>query len=71
MRSSAGSEVLDLERDLPTTPADVAALRRARAAAPLDFAGYLRFLAAWPSPPTEALRSRRGPHGRPFELAGV
>ncbi len=60
---------MDLERDLPTTPADVAALRRAAAQArgePLD---YLAFLRAFGEASPEALRARPGPGGgEPFEL---
>lgn len=60
---------LDLERDLPTTPEDVAALRRSRARAgvrtPEQFAALL---AAVGHAPVAELRKRRGPRGEPFEL---
>lgn len=64
---------LDLERGLPTTPADVAALRRARAPSgppsAADTAEYLRFLASLPQPSAAELRSRPGPaQGPPFRL---
>ena len=68
MSSSGRSELLDLERDLPTTPEDVAALRRARQPVRLDTAAYLRFLASLPAPPGLDLRARRGPGGEPFDL---
>ena len=69
MRSSDPSEGFDLERDLPTTAEDVAALRRARALPPLDTDGYLRFLAQLPSPTLPELRARSGPKADPaFEL---
>jgi hypothetical protein len=69
MTSSEPSETLNLERDLPTSPADVAALRRAMAAAALDLEGYLRFLAQLPVPTAAALRARRAPRGElPFEI---
>ncbi len=71
MRSSGSPEYLSLERDLPTTADDVAALARFRAIAPEAFSVYLRFLAGFPSPPLAVLRARRGPCGAPFELEGA
>lgn len=68
MRSSGSPEFLSLDRDLPTTPDDVAALARARATGPTGLAPYLRFLADFPPPPLAVLRARRGPGGAPFEL---
>ena len=69
MRSDERSEALDLERDLPTTPEDVLALRRAKSLGRLDLEGYLDFLAQLPEPAVVNPRSRRGPRGdRPFEL---
>lgn len=55
------------ERD-PTTPVDVAALRRASRASAEGEPDYLAFLAR--SPPTTAaeLRARPGPRGAPFRL---
>jgi hypothetical protein len=62
-------EPLDLERDLPTTPADVAALRRARTKnRRLDFDAYLDFLAALNPADPAALHARKGPRGAPFRL---
>lgn len=69
MRSSDRSEPLDLERDVPTTAADVAALRRAGSIARLDLDGYLRFLEQLPAPSAAELRSRPGPSAdAPFDL---
>lgn len=69
MSSSKPSEILDLARDLPTTAADVAALRQARRRSMrLSPAEYLSFLESLPSPTPEELRARRGPRGEPFEL---
>jgi len=69
MRRSKDFPELDLERDLPTTAEDVAALRRLRGPSRLTFGEYLRFLSEFPSPPAEAFRARRGPRGeRPFTL---
>lgn len=63
--------IVDLDRDLPTTAEDVAALRRARSLDRLDLDGYLRLLAQLPVPTLSELRARRGAMGdRPFELAG-
>ena len=69
MRSSGSPEFLSLDRDLPTTTDDVAALARFRRTGPKDFAVYLRFLAGFPPPSPAVLRARRGPGGAPFELA--
>jgi hypothetical protein len=58
----------DLERDLPTTPEDVAIqrrLRRRQRLSPEEFAAFLETLG---SRPYEELRSRRGPRGEPFTL---
>jgi len=57
-----------LDRGLPTTAADVAALRRLGAPRHLDLEDYLRFLQALGAPPVSLLRARRGPKGPPFEL---
>ena len=69
MKSSDSSEFLSLDKDLPTTPDDVATLARLRGTGREDFAAYLRFLARFPPPPLAVLRARRGPGGTPFELA--
>lgn len=68
MSSGDSAETLDLDRDLPTTPAEVAALRRVRRS-PVTLEDYLRFLAAL-EPPPDALRRRPGPCGEPFSLTG-
>jgi hypothetical protein len=65
-RSSDSPDRLALERDLPTSRADVTALRRAPAPVTLDV--YLRFLAGLPAPTPAALRARRSPAGEPFAL---
>jgi hypothetical protein len=67
MSSKPASEPLDLERGLPTTPEDVAALRRASHNAVPD-AELVRFLANFPPPTREELRRKPGPHGEPFRL---
>lgn len=60
---------MDLERDLPTTAEDVAALRRARAAARGEPIDYLEFLRTFGDASPEELRARPGPRAnRPFEL---
>jgi hypothetical protein len=68
MPSNARSEPLDLARGLPTTPEDVAALRRLRSQTKVATADFLRFLAALEPPTYVALRARRGPRGEPFRL---
>ena len=68
MPSDARSETLDLSRGLPTTPEDVAALRRLRRRAPISTQDFLRFLASLPAPTYAALRARKGPRGEPFRL---
>ncbi len=68
MSSREHSRLLDLDRGLPTTPEDVAALRRARERSALDMVAFLRALASLPQPRWETLRARPGPHGEPFEL---
>ncbi len=59
----------DLERDLPTSPADVEALHQLREPRPMGTEEYLRFLASFVPPSAEALRERAGPRGEPFTLA--
>lgn len=68
MRSNDPSEPLDLERGLPTTPEDVAALRRLKSRQALTTREFLRFLASLKPPTVQALRSRPGPRGEPFRL---
>lgn len=68
MRSSDSAEWLFLDRDLPTSSADVTALADLRAPRAGDLAAYLRFLAGFTPPTYAVLRARRGPGGAPFEL---
>jgi hypothetical protein len=69
MKSKNSYEFIDLNRGLPTTKEDILALRRARKAETLSFAGYLKFLANFAPPSATALRARNGPAGiTPFEL---
>jgi len=69
MKSKKSSRLLDLSRDLPTSAADVIALRNARKHDRQNLEAYLRFLASCPAPPLDELRSRKGPAGdKPFEL---
>jgi len=56
-----------LERDLPTTPEDVAALRRLRDL-PVSPAEYEELLRACGDASPEELARRQGPRGEPFEL---
>jgi len=61
------SEPLDLENDLPTTAADVAALKQLRESHGMSFVDYLDFLSRYKPPP---LVKRRKTHEgcEPFEL---
>lgn len=69
MNSKGRRELLDLVRDLPTTPEDVAAQRRLKSWQPLSSDEYLRFLRTFGSPSYEELRSRRGARGdTPFSF---
>jgi len=54
----AKPEPLDLERGLPVTPEDVAALRRARELTALTWDECAAFLAALPTPSIGELRAR-------------
>ena len=69
MRSSDSADLLALDRDLPTAAADVAALRRSRAARPVQLDEYLAFLQRLETSSPALLRSRRGPVGPPLDLA--
>ena len=69
--SSRDSDLLDLERGIPTTPADVLALRRVRLSRRLSTEDYLRALARLPPQPLEARRTvKRIYGGNPFRLIG-
>jgi hypothetical protein len=68
MRSERPSDAFDLNRDLPTTAADVEALRRAQVRGG-STEEYLRFLLDLGHAETEQLRRRRLPRGdAPFLL---
>src|SRR5688572_7156911 len=67
--SKKRSDRLNLERDLPTTPKDVAAQRRLKAKQRLSSDQYLRFLAGFDPASSDELRRKPGPRGdSPFEL---
>jgi hypothetical protein len=60
---------LDLDRGVPTTRADVEALRRVRRSRCLSTEQYLLALARLPVPPPEVLEARRRAKGeQPFRL---
>lgn len=68
MTGSPKRSDLDLGR-VPTTAADVAALRRVRETRHLTTEEYLRALRSLPPPPLEAQRTRkRARGGEPFRL---
>jgi hypothetical protein len=64
--SSKRPEPLDLERDLPTTAEDVAALKRIREGRRISFAEYLRFLSRLQLPARVPRKTHEG--HEPFEL---
>lgn len=67
--SSSDSELLDLQQGLPTTPADVLALRRVKQSRHLSTEDYLRALAHLHSlPPGVERPKRRAYGGEPFRL---
>lgn len=69
MKSNDLSDRLNLDRDLPTTPDDVAALRRARISQSMTLAEYFRFLAGIRDVSRGEAPARRRPRGGvPFEL---
>ena len=70
MRSNDRSEPLDLDRGLPTTARDVAALRALRYPAMTDIE-YVRFLAGFDAPGYAALAAKRGPRGEVFRFPGT
>ena len=65
--SSKHPEPLDLDKDLPTTPEDVAALKRIRERQRLGFADYLEFLSQLELP-THGVRRKMHEGYEPFEL---
>ena len=72
MTSSSRRSELDLAKGVPTTPEDVAALRRVRAARRLTTEQYLKALAGLTAPPLEVLRARKRARGsEPFSLRSV
>jgi hypothetical protein len=68
MSSGAPPEWLPLDRDLPATAEDVAALERVRRFRALDTGTYLAFLSAVTPTSTATLRTRGRSGGPPFEL---
>lgn len=66
--SSKDPEPLDLEKDLPTKPEDVAALRCIRWSRRLGVADYLRFLSRLERPAAGAERRKTHEGHEPFEL---
>ena len=68
MSSSDSADALDLDRDLPTTPEDIAVLDRLRYGRRLTFEHYVECLAALAAPSAARLRSRPAPGGAPFDL---
>jgi hypothetical protein len=72
MTSSSRRSELNLAQGVPTTPEDVASLRRARTARQLTTEQYLKALAGLATPPLEVLRARkRARGGEPFSLRSV
>jgi len=69
-KSKKTSKLLDLERDLPTTPEDVVALRRGETMARGSSVDYLDFLQSAARLVDESpRRERKGPQGdEPFTL---
>lgn len=68
MTGSSRRSELDLGR-IPTTPADIEALRHVRQTRRLSTEEYLRALGRLPAPPLEAQRTRkRARGGEPFRL---
>ncbi len=67
MRSGGSPALLVLDRNLPTTAADVAALRHAWAAQPVSVDERLEFFQRFELPTVERLRSRPGPVGPPLD----
>lgn len=63
MTSDERTNRLDLERDLPTTAEDVAALRRLCLRRPMELEAYFQFLATFPPATSEELAATKGPRG--------
>ena len=70
MSSSDSGDVLDLDRDLPTTAEDIVLLNRLRYGRRLTFDQYLECLAALDAPSVARWRSRPAVGGAPFDLIG-
>lgn len=70
MNSNDRSELLDLERGLPTTARDVDALRALRHPR-MTHAQYVNFLATLTAPHRASLAAKRGPQGEAFSLRGA
>ena len=68
MPSDRRHDLPDLEKDLPTTPEDVEALRRARAASAMTPADFVRALEQLGTLSPEELRARPVLRGEPFVL---
>lgn len=66
--SSKRAEPLDLDKDLPTTPEDIAALKRIRESRRLPFREYLEWLSRLELPPEAEGRRRTHSGCEPFEL---
>ena len=64
------SDLTDLGKDLPTSPSDVEALRRARNASWMSPADIVAALEQFGTLTPNELRSRSGPRGEPFRLPG-
>ena len=68
MTGSSRHSEIDFERGVPTTPADVEALRRVRLRRRLSTEDYLRALARLTPPSRDRQRGREG-GGEPFRLS--
>jgi len=67
--SSKDSDLLDLQRGIVTTPADILALRRVKASRRLSTEEYLRALAQLPPVAPDTHRSEKRVYGgEPFRL---
>jgi hypothetical protein len=69
MRSEESLRLLDLNYDLPTTAADIRALRAARKDMIQNLESYIEFLSYFPEPLASVLTAKKGSAGsKPFEL---